>query len=221
MSGADRVDGRRQRGEDNRGRIVLAMLSLIQQGEYTPSAEQVAVRAEVSLRTVFRHFADMERLYREISNPIEAELRGVASTPFQAQDWKGRVLELVDRRSRAFETMAHFRRASNAHRHRSEALAAAGRRLAVASREILRHNLPEPLRESPSFEVLDLLLSVDVWLRLRDEQGLPEGRARDVLKFAVDQVLKGAGGSDVEGAGPYVQFGVQILDQPKHDHGDA
>jgi len=192
MSDADRVDGRRQRGEDNRGRIVQAMLALIQEGEYTPSAEQVAVRAEVSLRTVFRHFADMESLYREISSPIEAELRAVAFSPFKAADWRGRILEIVDRRASAFENMAHYRRASNAHRHRSEQLADAGRRLAFASREILRHNLPEPFREGPSFELLDMLLSVEAWLRLRDEQGLPERRAREVLKFAVNQVLDGA-----------------------------
>jgi AcrR family transcriptional regulator len=168
------------------------MLALIREGDYTPSAEQVAMRADVSLRTVFRHFADMERLYREISSPIEAELRTVATAPFQARDWRGRVVEIVDRRAGAFENMAHFRRASNAHRHRSVHLAQAADRLATASREILRQNLPEPLREGPSFEILDLLLSVEVWLRLRDEQGLSEHQAKKILGFAVGQILEGA-----------------------------
>ena len=81
-------DGRRQRGEDNRARIVSAMLEIIHAGDFSPGAEQVAARADVGLRTVFRHFKDMDSLYREMTETIEAELRAVALQPFQAQAWR-------------------------------------------------------------------------------------------------------------------------------------
>ena len=55
-------DGRRRRGQDNRARIVAAMLEIIHGGELSPGAEQVAQRADVALRTVFRHFSDMDSL---------------------------------------------------------------------------------------------------------------------------------------------------------------
>ena len=60
------TDGRRRRSQRSRDRIVTAMIDLVEAGAITPSAEEVAARAEVGLRSVFRHFRDMESLYREI-----------------------------------------------------------------------------------------------------------------------------------------------------------
>src|SRR5665213_2368302 len=94
-------DGRRRRSQDSRARIVAAMLDLIHGGEVAPGAEQVAERAQVGLRTVFRHFKDMDSLYREMSHAIESELRTVVLRPFKAETWRERVLELIDRRSQA------------------------------------------------------------------------------------------------------------------------
>ena len=51
-----KTDGRRRRGEDNRARIVAALVALVREDNFTPGAEEVAIRADVSLRTVFRHF---------------------------------------------------------------------------------------------------------------------------------------------------------------------
>ena len=64
-------DGRRRRGQNNRARIVTAMLEIIRTGDMSPSADQVAARADVGLRTVFRHFKDMDSLYSEMSLAIE------------------------------------------------------------------------------------------------------------------------------------------------------
>lgn len=43
------------------------MLELVREGDISPSAELVAARADVGLRTVFRHFKDLDSLYREMS----------------------------------------------------------------------------------------------------------------------------------------------------------
>jgi AcrR family transcriptional regulator len=169
------------------------MLGLILEGEYTPNAEQVAARAEVSLRTVFRHFEDMDRLYREMTSPLESELRQLAQKPLAANHWKGRILELVDRRSKAFEKLAPYRRAANAHRHRSEQLAEDGRRFAIVLREILQHNLPDEFHGTDLLETLDALMSIETWLRLREEQGLSPTRAQQVLESAVRRLLEPAG----------------------------
>lgn len=190
MTDAGRVDGRRKRGEDNRDRIIGAMLALIREGNYAPGAEQVAARAEVGLRTVFRHFEDMDRLYREIARPLEAELRHLAQKPFTSTHWQDCILELVDRRCHAFEKLAPYRRAANVHRHRSEQLAQDGRRFATVLREILKHNLPEEFRGSDLLETLDVLMSIETWLRLREEQGLSPARSREVLESAVRRLLE-------------------------------
>ena len=185
------LDGRRRRSQDSRARIVTAMLELIQDGEIAPGAEQVAERAQVGLRTVFRHFNDMDSLYREMSHVIEGELREVVLRPFKAQAWRERVLELVERRGAAFEKIAPFRRASDVHRHRSRFLAADEGRLAAESREILKRQVPtEVATDTVKFETLDLLLSYEAWSRLRREQGLTPRGAREVLEAAVRRVLE-------------------------------
>ena len=117
-------DGRRRRSQDSRARIIAAMLDLIHGGEVAPGAEQVAERAQVGLRTVFRHFKDMESLYREMSHAIESDLRATVAKPFKGETWRERVLELIDRRSQAYEKIAPFKRASDAHRHHSRFLTA-------------------------------------------------------------------------------------------------
>jgi AcrR family transcriptional regulator len=183
-------DGRRRRSQDSRARIVAAMLDLIHGGEVAPGAEQVAERAQVGLRTVFRHFKDMDSLYREMSHAIESELRTVVLRPFKAETWRERVLELIDRRSLAYEKIAPFKRASDAHRHNSRFLAGDQGRLAAESRNILKHILPADVaRDQVKFETLDLLLSYEVWSRLRREQNLTPRRARGVLEAAVRRAL--------------------------------
>ena len=71
------LDGRRRRGQDNKARIVAAMLEMVREGELAPSAEQVAARADVGLRTVFRHFQDMDSLYREIGAVVGRRVRAI------------------------------------------------------------------------------------------------------------------------------------------------
>lgn len=188
--GLHEPDGRRRRSQDSRARIVAALFALIREGVVAPGAEQVAERAEVGLRTVFRHFNDMDSLYREMGNAIDTELRKVILRPFKSQTWRERVLEMIERRASAFEQVAPFRRAADAHRHSSTFLADHGNRLVSEGREILRRELPPERASDPAtFETLDLLLSYEAWNRLRRDQGLSVRKAREVLETAVRQVL--------------------------------
>ena len=183
-------DGRRRRGQDNRARIVAAMLEMIRDGEVSPVAEQVAERAQVGLRTVFRHFKDMDSLYSEMSEVIEREVRAISEQPFRSAEPRGRVLELVARRGEAFEKIAPFKRASEALRHRSQFLDADSNRLVVALRAILEHIAPpEVVADRERLEALDLLLSWESWSRLRREQNLSPEDARRVLEAAVRRVM--------------------------------
>jgi AcrR family transcriptional regulator len=184
------ADGRRRRGLDNRARIVAAMLEIVQSGEMAPSAEQVAIRADVGLRTVFRHFRDMDSLYGEMSAAITDEIMAVAGRPFRAADWRGRVLEMVERRAVVFEKIAPYQRASAATRHRSKFLAAGHERLTRTAREFLKAQLPAAVLGDPAtLEALDLLLSYESWARLREEQNLSPERAREVIEAAVRKLI--------------------------------
>ena len=153
----------------------------------------MADRAKVGLRTVFRHFNDMDSLYREMSAVIEAELRGIIAQPFKAKDWQGRVLELVQRRASVYERIAPFRRAADVHRLRSNVLEADHARFAALAREILRREMPaEAARDKARFEALDMLLSFEAWVRLRRDQGLSAKRTVETLERAVASLIAGS-----------------------------
>jgi AcrR family transcriptional regulator len=186
---ADEPDGRRRRSQGSRARIIAAMVDLVREGDIAPSAPDVAARAGVGLRSVFRHFKEMESLYREITEVIEAELRAVAARPFKGETWRERVLELIDRRSGGFEQIAPMRRASDARRHGSAVLQDDHARLTLTLREILRAQLPRGAVDRPTFEALELLLSYEAWNRLRVEQGLANAEARKVLRGAVTALI--------------------------------
>ena len=71
MSKTDsKPDGRVLRSERSRQLIMDAMAALIREGNLVPTAQQVAERAEVGIRTVFRHFNDMESLFETMDVAI-------------------------------------------------------------------------------------------------------------------------------------------------------
>lgn len=186
----DTPDGRRRRGLDNRARIVAAMVEMVRADEIAPSAERVAARADVGLRTVFRHFQDMDSLYREMAMVIEREIRAIVDQPLEAAAGADRVVELIARRGRAFEIMSPFRRASEAFRHRSKFLGTDYARLVTKLREILERELPPELVADPmKLEAMDLLMSYEAWARLRRDQRLSEEDARTVLETAARALL--------------------------------
>jgi AcrR family transcriptional regulator len=181
-----RPDGRRVRAEANRNRIVAAVVALVGKGEMTPTAEAIAAEAGVSLRTVFRHFEEMENLYLEIAAAIFERAQPVIDRPFAAETWQEVVEEIVARRSEVFEMVAPYKRALDIFRHRSPALSAASERLAQLSRNVLKSRLAGRLPlTADQFEAIDLLTSLETWIRLRDIQCLSPQAASRVLRVAI------------------------------------
>ena len=190
-----RLDGRRVRGADNRRKIVNALLKLVEDGKPSPSAEEVAAEAGVGLRTVFRHFADMDSLYASISERMTAEIKPILERPFAAADWKGRLDELVDRRAEMFERLLPFKIAGDAHRPGSAFLTEEHKDLVRLQGKALRHVLPEKLSaDKARFAALDLALSFDAWKRLRHDQGLAAKEARAAFRFAAAALTSSGAG---------------------------
>jgi len=178
-------DGRRQRSVNSRRRIVDAMIELVRAGHLSPSAEAVSKQADVSLRTVFRHFDDMDSLYQEMSAVIEAEVLPLATAPLPAAAWPDLLTELVARRAAVFERIMPFKLAGNLRRHQSELLAGRHRDLNEMQRRVLAGVVPTRLRNDPQlFEALDLLLCFESWHRLRADQALSVPRAKAALQAA-------------------------------------
>lgn len=186
------MDGRHQRSEASRLRIVRAMQELVQAGDVTPSAEDVATRAHVGLRTVFRHFDNMESLYREIDSLIAAEVLQIVESPLAARDWQSQLREVLERRIRIFERIMPFKIAADVHRHTSPFLERRGKLFASLQREVLLPLLPDAQRNDSNFvECLDVVLSFDTWRRLRRDQKLSPQRARLALERLLELTIAG------------------------------
>lgn len=184
------TDGRRRRSEISRDRIVGAMLALIEGGAISPSAEDVAARAQVGLRSVFRHFKDMESLYAEITLRL-AQGYAASLAPFESVGWEAQLFEAIDRRVGIYERLLPFKRAADAHRHKSATIQAHHEAITALLRARLQALMPPHLVGNVlAFEALDLLLSVETWARLRMDQQLSPENAQALVEQQVRLLLR-------------------------------
>ena len=167
-----------------------ALFELIGKGVLRPTAQQVAESAGVGIRSVFRHFADMESLFAEMHARLQAEAVPILRGDPLEGPLDRRVRGLVDRRVEFFERIASYKRAGNVQRWRSEFLRSQHAELVRALRSDLLRWLPE-LRRAPLdlVEAFDLALSFEAWDRLRTEQRLGRDRAREALVRVVLSLL--------------------------------
>ncbi|MBS0469667.1 MAG: TetR/AcrR family transcriptional regulator [Proteobacteria bacterium] len=179
-------DGRLRRSAESRAAIVNAMVALVREGNPAPSAEQVAIRGKVGLRSVFRHFKNMESLYREMNDIILAEILPLAERPFAAQNWRGRLDELIVRRADIFERILRLKTAAEA--TRSKFIEDEARRFVAYQRNGVSALLPAALRKS-KLEALDLAFSFETWRRLRREQRLSPVKAKAVVSAIVASLV--------------------------------
>lgn len=183
-------DGRRARSRSSHQRIVKAMMSLIAAGDLMPSAARVAEEANIGLRTVFRHFDDMDAIYSEISAVISAKVLPIAVAPFAATDWLGKLRELAQRRVTVFEMMLPFRLAANVRRHSSPLLLVQYGQVIQLEREFLLRQLPDHVRaDRISTEALCAALSFQNWRALRYDQQLTPQEAEPIIMHMVDSLV--------------------------------
>jgi AcrR family transcriptional regulator len=185
------TDGRVLRSERSRETIASALYELVGEGNLQPTAQQVAERAKVGIRTVFRHFSDMEALYATLDARLLAEvmpmLRG---DPPSDAGLSERATALVSDRAALFERIAPYKRSSNLKRWRSPYLTEQHHKLVRELRARLLRWLPE-LRDAPDeiVEALDQATSFEAWDRLRSDQRLGRARARAAMERNVRALL--------------------------------
>ena len=183
-------DGRLKRSVATRKKILQALTALTYEGVLSPTAEQVAMRADVGLRTVFRHFDDMDSLYREINTDLELKVQPLLKIRLSGSTWQERVLQSIEIRSDFYESTAAMYLASQVHRHESDFLTQNLMDSARQQRDLLQRLLPAAVaKNSTLLNALDLVLSFETWIRLRREQGLALAQARDVVRLAVKALL--------------------------------
>lgn len=185
-------DGRRLRSGRSRAQIVSAVMELVRSGDMAPAAARVAEVAGVSLRTVFRHFEEMDGLFREMSEAVEAEIAPLLLEPYLSKSWKGQLSELITRRARVYERVMPLKLAGALRRYQSEFLMEDHNRFLKEERASLRAVLPSAIVSEPAlYPALEMTTSFEAWRRLRQDQRLSADRAEAVVRLTVDKLIAG------------------------------
>ena len=176
------TDGRRLRSERSRQAIVDAALALMEEGILVATAQQIAERAGVGIRSFFRHFEDMESL----SEAIDEQIRESYEALFLGGDRDGtlaeRIEHAVERHADAYETVKNIVLSTQAQRWRYEVL----RKNYARNQRGLRKDLDDWLPELKSLprpvrEAVDAIASFEMWQRLREHQGLSKKASIEIV----------------------------------------
>ena len=184
------IDGRHHRSIKTRQVIVTAFIDLIGRGHPSPTAEQIATHAQVGLRTVFRHFDDMETLYREITQRLDELMMPLVHKHLKATLWSDRLVESIERRCDIFDRLTPYHIAAQLHMHDSEYILQQVNRRVKIEKDILAWLLPAAyVEDRVFFEGLSMLVSLETWMRLRGLQGLSASKAKAVVLMTVQSLL--------------------------------
>jgi AcrR family transcriptional regulator len=199
MDEPTRVDGRTARGQRTRSAVVDALLALQEEGDLEPTAQRVAARAGVALRTVFGHFSDMETLWAQAGERELAKIAALADVPGGDLPLDVRIDRFCASRARVLEALLPVLRAARLREHTSAALqrnreifAAAGDAevAGVFARELA------PLDEAERDVVLSAFHVVaggTAWELLRCHRGLDVDEAADVVCRTVRRIVPTSG----------------------------
>jgi TetR/AcrR family transcriptional regulator, regulator of autoinduction and epiphytic fitness len=117
------LDGRRRRARRSREGVIAAILDLVREGHERPTTAEIAERSGVSVRSVFRHFDDVESLYAEALAVHGAQIAHLYDLPPLPDPLHERIDALVLHRIRLFESTAPVRRMAERLRSRSAVIA--------------------------------------------------------------------------------------------------
>lgn len=187
----DVTDQRVLRGRRNRAAIVDAVIELVEEGNLSPTADQIAARAGVARRSLYHHFSDLEDLTRAVTEQRLETYIGLLKPIPTAGPFDERREAFVAGRSELAEQLMPVYRASVLVAPNSSLTA----EQLAATDEFLRAELQQTFAgefaAAPpwAIEALDALTSLDGWVRLRVNQRLNVDTARGVLDHALTEVL--------------------------------
>jgi AcrR family transcriptional regulator len=193
------TDGRNLRRVQSYERAVDALLDLIEDGCAAPTAQQIAERSGISVRTVFRLTEDMESLHAAaVQRQFERTAHLYVTLP-ETGTVEARVRALVKNRADVFETIAPVRRVGDRLAAGSDRIAEGLNRHHRALREqVARLFAPElaalqGARRPIALDAIDVAAGWETWDQLRRTKGLSVTAASRVVALLVMGALDGAG----------------------------
>jgi len=189
-------DGRTARRDRNRELVLDTVLELFSEGRVAPSAAEVAERAGVSLRSVFRYFDDTEALARAAMARHHERIEPLLDLPHPGEGpLADRVDVLTRQRLRLYRTVAPVARVAvvraSTDRQIAAQLASMRAQLRDQAAAMFAPELePLPVAERrAALDAVDALLQFESVEHLRRRLGRSEARTAEVLGRALRALL--------------------------------
>lgn len=190
------TDGRVLRRERNRAEIVDALLELLHEGHLDVSAAAIAERAQLSERSIFRYFDDLDDLYRTVcAVQFEREKKHATIDSFSKGPTDDKIAHFVEQRVRLFTSIGNVGRASRVFAHRNVVIAKELRRArTLLRRQIADHfadeiaRLPEPQRANAA-TIVDSLCNFESFTIMRSDYDMTIASITATLTTGIRKVL--------------------------------
>lgn len=186
------ADGRVARGARTRDSIVDALFALLNEGNPSPGAREIAERADVSVRSVFQHFEDIESVYAELATRQESRIREFLVPVDPALPLSERTERIVDMRDAMFAVVAPFRRSAAAHRvsRTSKTIRQKLMQLQRIQRDQIAETFPKELDgDERRLLQIDVWLSFETWDQFTSQHGLSRAATRGHLQSLLVSLL--------------------------------
>jgi len=203
LGGADspaETDGRRLRRALNREAVVDALLDLYAEGNLRPSTDEIAERAGISPRSLFRYFEDADDLAGEAVARQQARVLPVLPVEATPDDpFPDRVAALVGQRLRLFATLgkaAHVSRLRAPFQPRlAEGLAQGRRFLRGQVQTLFARELAglDDHRADAALAAADALTSYETYQLLTEDRSFGVDEVRSVLTISLTALLTTGG----------------------------
>jgi AcrR family transcriptional regulator len=196
-SPAEVTDGRRLRRDRNREAVVEALLDLYREGNLSPGTDEIAERAGISARSLFRYFEDVDALVRtavERQQEHLASLYELSAAP--GQPLPERVDRFVADRARLLDAMGPVGQLARSIAPRQPRVAAELGRIRAVLRSQVRDVFGPELQRIPEVDRDHVLAALDVacsWEArhlLRHDQGLGRAAAARVMALSIHRLLE-------------------------------
>jgi AcrR family transcriptional regulator len=187
------VDGRRLRREQNREAVLDALVALFTEGFYQPRASEIAERAGISPRSLFRYFDDVDDLNRAaIEHQLAAARPQLDIGIGPDAPTKAKVGRVVEARVRLFETIAPAARAARGYALSHAVVAAHLRDSRAHLRDQVGRLFAAELDgdRATLLPALDALCSFETFELLRFDQGLSRPATVSALVSALTALLE-------------------------------
>jgi AcrR family transcriptional regulator len=185
-------DGRVARGERTRSSIADALYELLAEGVENPSGRDIAERANVSLRSVFQHFDDIEAVYGELVTRQHERIAPFLEPINQDIPLNERVEKFIDHRDSMFALAAPLRRSMGTYRgvKTSHTIRRALIYIQRAQRDQIAQSFAQEINGNEQLLLqLEVCLSFETWNQFTSQHGLSRAATRGHLHNLVMTML--------------------------------